>query len=112
MKLVKAYVSRYRIAEVLETLRESGVCDIGARSDCHYLTVTAVQRPFAGAEPSQQHYSIDLAAPVVTEYRIELVCADAQATELVEVIAKTAASGQRCCGWIVVSELEHAVEIK
>ena len=111
MKEIKAYVSRHRIADVIDALRESGVCDIGTRADCHHLTVSAVQRPFAGADPAEQHYSMDLGGPVVTEYRLELVCADADVDTLVAAIAAAARTGAHSPGWIVVSEVARTLEI-
>lgn len=112
MKEIKAYIRPYRIADVLQALRDSGLCDVAPGSGFHNLTVSQVQRPFTGTDPAQQHYSIDLAEPVVTEYKLELVCANDAADALVVLIAKTAHTGQPEAGWIFVSDIERAVEVR
>lgn len=113
MKEIKAFIRQYRIAGVLEALRESGLCDLGgAGSGCRNLTVSPVQRPLAGTDPAQQHYSMDLAEPVVTEYKLELVCPDELADAIVDSIAQTAHTGQAEAGWIFVSDIQRAVEIR
>lgn len=112
MKEIKAYVRKYRIADVLQTLRDSGLCDLGAGAGCHNITVSQVQRPLASADPSQQHYSMDLAEPVIAEYKLELVCADDSVDALADLIAKAAHTGQPEAGWIFVSDIQQAVEIR
>lgn len=111
MKEIKAYVRQHRIADVLQALRASGLCDLDTGAGCHNLTVVQVLRPLANADPAQQHYSMELAEPVIAEYKLELVCADDSADALVDVIAKAAHTGQPEAGWIFVSEIQHAVEI-
>lgn len=113
MKEIKAFIRQHRIADVLQALRDSGLCDLGgAGADCRNLTVSQVQRPLASADPSQQHYSIELAEPVIAEYKLELVCADDSSDALADVIAKAAHTGQSEAGWIFVSDVQHAVEIR
>jgi nitrogen regulatory protein P-II 1 len=113
VKDIKAFVRQHRIADVLQALRESGLCDLGtAGAGCHNLTVSQVQRPLASGDPTQQHYSMELAEAVVAEYRLELVCADDQADSLVDVIAQAAHTGQAEAGWIFVSDIGRAVEIR
>lgn len=113
MKEIKAYIRQHRIADVLQALRHPGLCDPGAAgAGCHNITVSQVQRPLAGADPAQQHYSMDLAEPVVAEYKLELVCADDQADALVDAIAKAARTGQPEAGWIFVSDVERGLEIR
>ena len=112
MKEIKAYIRQYRIADVLQALRDSGLCDLAAGTGCHNITVSQVQRPLASADPAQQHYSMELAEPVIAEYKLELVCADDTADALVDVIAEAAHTGQPEAGWVFVSDIQHAVEIR
>ena len=112
MKEIKAYIRQYRIANVLQALRDSGLCDLAASAGCHKITVVQVQRPLGGADPAQQHYSMELAEPVVAEYKLELVCADDSVDALADLIAKAAHTGQPEAGWIFVSEIQQAVEIR
>ncbi|MCK9285488.1 MAG: P-II family nitrogen regulator [Rhodocyclaceae bacterium] len=111
MKEIKAYIRQYRIADVLQALRDSGLCELGLGARCHNITVAQVLRPLASADPSQQHYSTDLAEAVVTEYKLELVCSDDTVDALSEIIARVARTGQPEAGWVFVSDIQSATEI-
>lgn len=112
MKEIKAYIRKHRISDVLQALRNSGICDLGGATACHNITVSAVQRPLTGADPSQQHYSMDLAEPVVAEFKLELACPDDLVEALSDVIAKAAHTGQPEAGWIFVTDIHRATEIR
>lgn len=112
MKEIKAYIRQHRISDVLQALRDSGVRELGAGSACHNITVSKVQRPLAGADPSQQRYSMDLAESVVAEFKLELACADDLVDALSDVIAKAAHTGQPEAGWIFVTDIQRATEIR
>jgi nitrogen regulatory protein PII len=112
VKEIKAYIRQHRIADVLDALRGSGLCDFGEGAGCHNITVSQVQHPYADAEPAQQHYSMDLAEPVVAEFKLELVCSDGSADALVDLIAKAAHTEKPEAGWIFVSDVLRAVEIR
>ncbi|MBX3647775.1 MAG: P-II family nitrogen regulator [Rhodocyclaceae bacterium] len=113
MKEIRAFIRQHRIADVLQALRESGQCDLGAAgTGCHNITVSQVQRPLASGDPTQQHYSMELAEAVVAEYRLELACPDEAADALVDVIARAAHTGQPEAGWIFVSDIRRAIEIR
>jgi len=112
VKEIKAYVRQHRIADVIAALRDSGLCEIPGRADCHNITVVEVQRPFSSADPSQQRYSMELAEPIIAEFKLELACSDEQADALVDVIAKTAHTGSTEAGWIFVSDIRRVVQIR
>ena len=113
MKEIRAFIRQHRIADVLQALRESGLCARGtAGAGCHNTPVPQVQRPLASGDPTQQHYSMELAEAVVAEYRMELVCADDQVDALVDVIARAAHTGQPEAGWIFVSDIQRSVQIR
>ncbi|BDB29177.1 P-II family nitrogen regulator (plasmid) [Cupriavidus sp. P-10] len=110
MKEIKAFIRQHRIANVIEALKDSGHCDMSnSGNGCHNVTVSKVQRPLASGDPTQQHYSMELAEAVIAEYKLELVCADDVAAILTDAIAKAAATGQPDAGWIFMSEIQHAV---
>jgi nitrogen regulatory protein P-II 1 len=111
MKEIKVLVPARRIASVTEALRNSGLCDISAGEGCHNIIVAQVRRLHTSHDPSLQHYSVDLAEPIVTEAKLELVCADELVDSLVELIAKAAHTGEPGAGWIFVSDIQHAVKI-
>lgn len=113
MKEIKAFIRQHRIANVLQALRNTGQCDMGnVVNGCHNITVSKVQRPLASGDPTQQHYSMELAEPVVAEYKLELVCADDVVDALTDAIAKAAATGQAEAGWIFMSDIQRAVKIR
>lgn len=112
MKEIKAYIPQHRIADVLQALRDSGLCDARAGTGCHNLAVARVERPMAGADPALQHYSMELAEPVVAQFKLEVVCADDLTVPLTDAISKAAHTGQPEAGWIFVSEIQTAVEIR
>lgn len=111
MKEMKAFIRQDRVADVLDALRDSGLCNCTAASGCYNITVSRVQHPFAGADTAQQHYAMDLAEPVVVEYKLELLCNDDLVDTLVDVIAKAAHTGQPEPGWILVGTIERAIKI-
>jgi nitrogen regulatory protein P-II 1 len=108
MKQIKAFMHPNRISSVVQALRDSGLCDISAGSGCHNLTVTTVQRLFTSTDPSQQHYSVALAEPVVDEVRLELVCDAQLADQLSAMIVHAVQAGP---GWVFVSDLESATRL-
>ncbi len=108
MKEIKAFIRQHRIANVLQTLRDLKAADISY----HNITVSQVQRPLASEDPAQQHYSLDLAETVVSEYKLDLVCTDEVADELIGAITTAAHTGLPDAGWIFVSEVTKAIEIR
>ena len=112
MKEIKAFIRQHRIADVLEALRDAGLCDPNAGAGCHNITDSQVQRPLASADPPQQHYSMELAEPVVIEYKLELLCPDNLVDTMMNVITQAARTGQPEAGWVWVSEIARAVEIR
>ena len=112
MKEIKAYIRQHRIADVLQALRDSGLCDLGAGAGCQNITVVKVLRPLASEDHAQQHYSTELAEAVITEYKLELVCTDDATDALVDIIAKAAHTGQPESGWIFASDVQRADKIR
>ena len=112
MQEIKAFIRQHRNAEVLQAQRQSGQCELAPPgASCHNITVSQVQRPLASTDPTQQHYSMDLAEAVVTEYRLELACVEV-ADALVDAIAKAAHTEQTEASWIFVSDIRRAVEAR
>lgn len=108
MKQIKAFIHPHRISAVTEALRNSGLCDISNGGSCHHLTVSTVQRLYTSINSSEQHYSLDLAEPVVAESKLELICADEFAPQLIELIVEAAKPSQ---GWVFSTTIETAIKI-
>lgn len=108
MKQIKAFIHPHRINSVTEALRNSGMCDVSNGSGCHNVTVSNVQRLFTSAEPNRQHYSVELAETVIAEAKLELICDDALADQLVALIKQ---AGKPGTGWIYTTDIQFAARI-
>jgi nitrogen regulatory protein P-II 2 len=111
MKEIKAFVAGHRVAAVIDALRASGLTEMSGARGCRNVTVSKVSRVFASRDASEQHYALDLAEPVVTEAKLELVCEDELADRVIELIAKAAHTGRPHSGWIFASPVERGTEI-
>ena len=109
MKEIKAYVHKHRIADVIRALKDSGQCDTSA--GCRNLNVIPVQSLLKAVDASEQHYSLELAEPVINESKLELICEDHQVDELVGIIERTARTGQADPGWIFVIDVVRAIPV-
>lgn len=108
MKQIKAFMHPHRITAVTEALRNSGLCDISAGTGCYNLTVSTVQRLFTSADTGQQHYSMELAEPVVAETKLELICEDDLVDQLQQLIVQAA---KPSAGWVFVSDIQSATRL-
>lgn len=100
---VKAFVHRNRIANVVDALYREGYRD---------LTVIDVQGMLKALDSKEQRYSVEIGQKVITEVKLELVCAGAQRTaRAIELIREHACTGQAHAGWIYVTALIERIEI-
>lgn len=111
MKEVKAYVHRNRVADVIAALKDSPAWG-GKRGRSHNLAVYVVKGSLAPLDADEQHYSIDLGDEVLDEYKLEMLCDDAEVDEIVGVIAAAARTGQTNAGWITVARVDRAIPIR
>lgn len=112
MKEVKAYVHRSRIADVIEALKDCPAWGDERTGRRHNLSVYVVKGSLLAVNSDEQHFSIDLGAEVINEYKIELLCADAEVDEIVAALASAARTGQSIAGWITVSDVSQAIPIQ
>lgn len=103
MKEIKAFIHRSRIGGVLEAVKLFG--------GTHNINVASVQSLLPPLDPSERRYSMDLAESVIHEYKLELLCEDAQAPVLARIIADAARTGQTEAGWVIVTAVESATPI-
>lgn len=112
MKEIKAYVHRSRVADVVAALKDGAIWG-GTQGDRrHNLALYIVKGLVHANESADQHYSMELGDEVVNEYKLELLCEDSEADELIRAIATAARTGQHVAGWITVTELAQAVPIR
>lgn len=112
MKEIKAYVHRNRIAEVLDALKSSGLCQFDGQKGGRNITVYEVKGSLAPIAHDEERYSLELAETVVHEFKLELICEDELTDEIVETIRAAAQTGQTTAGWICVVDLERVVPIR
>ena len=108
MKQISAFIHPHSISAVTEALRNSGLCDFSNGVSCHHLTVSTVQRLYTSINPTEQHYSLDLAEPVVAEAKLELICADEFVPQLIALIVE---AGKPSQGWVFSTTIETAIRI-
>lgn len=111
MKEIKAYIHNNRIADVIRAVKESGLCNANSGTSYRNLSVVAVQSLLKAVDAKEQHYSVELAEPVINESKLELICEDHQVDELVGIIERAARTGQAEAGWIYVSDILQAVQV-
>ncbi len=102
MKEIKAFVHRSRIADVVHALREAGYRD---------LSVIDVKGMLRAIDPQEREFSLELGELVVTEVKLELVCADDRVDQAVALIRERGATGASPSGWIYVLPVEQAIPI-
>jgi nitrogen regulatory protein P-II 1 len=111
MKEIKAYVHQSRIADVIAALKDSPAWGGEAGDRRHNLAAYVVKGSLVPQDSAERHYAVDLGDEVVNEYKLELLCEDAEVDALVDVIAVAARTGQPIAGWITVSNLDRASPI-
>ncbi len=107
MKEIKAFIHRNRIADVLHTLRHSGLCD----DNCN-ISVVDVKGTLAAMGNNEQNYSLELGGSVITEIKLELMIADDKSDAIVKIVREQARTGQASAGWIFVNEIREAYKIE
>ena len=102
MKEIKAYVHRNRVADVVRGLNRAGLRNI---------SIVDVRGMLRAMDSREQEYSVEIGHKVITEVKVELVCAAAQVADVVGIIRNNAQTGYPDAGWIFVSTVEAAYEI-
>lgn len=108
MKEIKAFIRRHRVADVIDALKKLANAPQGGIAN---INLTPVENLLKAAEPHEQHYSMELAQPVVREYKLELLCEDDRVPTIMETIASHAQTGQQEAGWIVVLDVAEVVRV-
>ena len=103
MKKVEAVVRHFKLEDVKIALTERGI---------HGMTVTEV-RGFGRQKGHTEIYrGTEYAVDFVPKVKIEVVCSDSNLQSVIDMIVKTAQTGQIGDGKIFVSTLENAIRIR
>ena len=103
MKLVVAIVKPHRLDEVKEALRDAGVQGLTTTDVEGFGRQRGHTEVYRGAE-----YQVDF----VPKVRVEVLCDDDRAKEIVETIAQAARTGKIGDGKIWVTPVEQVVRIR
>lgn len=111
MKEIKAFIHKHRIAAVIGALKMADISATGHSGGMRNINVAAVQSLLTAVDTREQRYSMDLAEPVIEEYKLELLCADSDAERLAKVIVIAGRTGQEEAGWVYITPVESALQI-
>jgi nitrogen regulatory protein P-II 1 len=103
MKKIIAYIRHNKADIVIEKLEEAGVKGMTIL-DANALAEWADKEAFS--------FSIEYVQKYSRVVKLELICNDEDADNLVEIISKHARTGKSGDGWVFVSPVEKAVRIK
>lgn len=103
MKEVKAYIKHQRVNQVIEALEREGFTD---------MTLIDVRGITSGLHEEEYKYSLELAQKYMDVIKLELVCADGQATKAMTIIAQAARTGRQGDGLVFVTPVISIVRIK
>jgi len=103
MKLVSAIIKPFKLDEVKEALRSLGV---------QGLTLTEVRGFGRQRGHSEVYRGAEYTVEFVPKLKLDVVCDDDQASEIVAAITKFAHTGSIGDGKIIVSPVEQVVRIR
>lgn len=103
MKKIEAIIKPFRLDDVREALTESGITG---------MTVTEVKGFGRQKGHTEIYRGAEYAVDFLPKIKLELVLADEQVDNAVEIIIQAARSGKIGDGKIFVSPIEHAVRIR
>mgnify|MGYP001043938380 CR=1 FL=1 len=99
MKLLKAFVHRNRIADIVRALENAGL---------RQLSVIDVKGLLRALSNREQAYSIELGERIINEIQLEVFCQDDEVERAVQLIRLFGRTGQQVAGWIYQSAVEQA----
>lgn len=108
---IKAYIHANRIGEVIAAVKASAVWAACENEGPPNLAVSIVKGSLLPVDERERHYSVELGEEVVNEYKLELLCHEEHADELVAIIRKTARTGQGIAGWVYLTPVQQALPI-
>jgi nitrogen regulatory protein P-II 1 len=102
MREIKAYIHRNRAADVVRALRKAKL---------GHFTLVDVKQVLSTLETDGQEYSTEFGARVLTEVKLELVCAPERLDEAIDLIRQNAKTGQPDSGCIYISDISACHQI-
>jgi nitrogen regulatory protein P-II 1 len=103
MKKVEAIVRHFKLEEVKDALTNAGVQGMTVSEVRGFGRQKGHKEQYRGAE-----YTVDF----LPKAKMEVVCSDEQAPEVIETILKTARTGQIGDGKIFITDLDEMIRIR
>ena len=101
MKEIKAFVHRGRAAEIVHGLLEKGFDQI---------SLVDVKGTLEALTERETEYSVEFGRSIITEVKIEVVCADSDVPAILDIFQAHAKSA-RAPGWVYVSAIELGLRL-
>ena len=101
MKEIKAFVHRGRAADIVHALINAGF---------DQLSVVDVKGTLRSLTRQETEYSVEYGESLITEVKLEVVCAEAQLAKAIEII-RTQGRASHASGWIYVSDIEAGMQL-
>ncbi len=103
MKKVEAIVRHFKLEDVKNALSEAGI---------HGMTVTEVRGFGRQKGHTEMYRGTEYAVDFVPKVKMEIVCSDERLQSVVDLVMKTAQTGQIGDGKIFISSLDDSVRIR
>ena len=103
MKEIKAYVRASMATHVIRALADEGCLD---------FSIVEVRGISGGLPREAYHYSMELGEGFERIVKFEIICRDANAGALANVIRQAAATGRKGDGMVFVAAIEEAIRIR
>lgn len=103
MKKIEAVIRHFKLEDVKGALTERGI---------HGMTVSEVRGFGRQKGHTEMYRGTEYAVDLVPKLKIEVVCSDDNLKSVVEVILKTAHTGEIGDGKIFVTDLDDAIRIR
>ena len=101
MKEIKAFVHRRRAADIVHALLDAGF---------NQLSLVDVKGTLEAVTPNETDYSVEFGSSIVTEVKMEVVCADTDVDRVIEIF-RSRGHSSRASGWIYVSDIERGMSL-
>jgi nitrogen regulatory protein P-II 1 len=102
MKEVNAYIRHALVGKVIDVLQHAGFCN---------MTLLDGKGVTSGLPKEEYDYSLELAEQYINVVKLEIVCRDQDADEIVRIIRVNAHTGKQGDGLVLVKPVDHAVRI-
>ena len=103
MKDVKAIVRTECVSDLLQALKDSGVPRF-------YLS--RIHAVGSGVDPENFKLSLDEGSVYTEKTKVEFICAENRAEELVEIVREWARTGHRGDGVVIVSNVTDVINVR